>query len=71
MTHLRELLGNEGLVLSGMSVGSSGADNAGTQERRERQDRRQATVAVPQAAAVDAPAARPSRTTAGAVDLFV
>lgn len=70
MTHLRELLGNEGLVLSGMSVGSSGADNAASQQQRDRQERRQATVAVPQAAAVDAPV-RPTRAAAGALDLFV
>jgi flagellar hook-length control protein FliK len=32
--HLKDMLQSEGMVLSGMSVGSSGADNTGARERR-------------------------------------
>ena len=70
VSHLKDLLGNEGLVLSGVSVGSSGADGAASQEKRPRQGERQASVAVPQAQPADA-GARPGRLSGQAVDLFV
>jgi len=70
VSHLKELLGNEGLVLSGVSVGSAGTDGAGSQERRSPPHGRQAVVATaaPQAAERSA---RPVRASGGAVDLFV
>lgn len=70
VSHLKELLGNEGLVLSGVSVGSSGADGAASQERQARPNGRTAAVAVPQAQATEANA-RAGRASGRAVDLFV
>ncbi len=70
VSHLKDLLGNEGLVLSGVSVGSSGADGSSSQEKRPRQGDRQATVAVSQAQPVEA-GARPARLSGRSVDLFV
>lgn len=70
VSHLKDLLGNEGLVLSGVSVGSSGADGTASQEKRPRQGERQASIAVPQAQPADA-GARPGRLSGQAVDLFV
>lgn len=72
MPHLRELLAREGLVLSGMSVGSSGADAAaGRQPQGGRPGSRQAMVAVPELpSTAGAPTVRvgvPGR----ALDLFV
>lgn len=73
MPHLRELLAREGLVLSGMSVGSSGADAAAGRQPQPggRPGSRQVAVAVPELpAAAGAPTARagvPGR----ALDLFV
>lgn len=71
MPHLRELLAREGLVLTGVSVGSSGADGAaGRQSQGREGGGRQAMVAVPelQAAVGVAPRALP---TGRSVDLFV
>lgn len=70
VSHLRDLLGNEGLVLSGVSVGSSGADGAASQEKRPRQGERQASFAVPQTQSADA-GVRPGRLSGQSVDLFV
>lgn len=70
VSHLKDLLGNEGLVLSGVSVGSSGADGAASQEKRPRQGERQASVAVPLAQPAEA-GVRPGRLSGQAVDLFV
>lgn len=70
VSHLKDLLGNEGLVLSGVSVGSSGADGSSSQERRPGQGGRQATVAVSQPQPVEA-GARPARVSGRSVDLFV
>lgn len=70
VSHLRELLGNEGLVLSGVSVGSSGADGSAPQERQARPHGRTAAVAVPQAQAAEANV-RAGRASGRAVDLFV
>ena len=44
LMQLKETLAKEGLVLSGVSVGSSGQEGAGTQDRRQRPNTRQATV---------------------------
>lgn len=70
VSHLRDLLGNEGLVLSGVSVGSSGADGAASQEKRPRQGERQTSFAVPQAQPAEA-GVRPGRLSGQSVDLFV
>lgn len=70
VSHLKELLGNEGLVLSGVSVGSSGADGSASQERQARPNGRTAAVAVPQAQAAEANV-RTGRSSGQAVDLFV
>lgn len=70
VSHLRELLGNEGLVLSGVSVGSSGAEGSAAQERQARPNARTAAVAVPQAQATEANV-RAGRVSGRAVDLFV
>lgn len=71
MPHLRELLAREGLVLSGVSVGSSGADGGANRQSPGRQGgNRQAVVAVPDLAANAVPgrnALPPGRS----VDLFV
>ena len=69
--HLRELLENEGLVLSGVSVGSSGADGGQGQSSREREGTRQGQVAVPELAAVQGGAARGPLPNGRSVDLFV
>lgn len=68
--HLKDLLQREGLVLSGVSVGTSGAGDSGDQERRSRQGLRQSVVVSQQPAGGDriAGAGRASR---GALDLFV
>ena len=72
MPHLRELLAREGLVLSGVSVGSSGAD--GGANRQSQQGRpgshRQAVVAVPELAA-NAASGRTALPPGRSVDLFV
>lgn len=68
--HLKELLQREGLVLSGVSVGTAGAGDAGGQERKSRQGARQSGIATVQAAQTDG-AAGARRATGGALDLFV
>lgn len=68
--HLKDLLQREGLVLSGVSVGTAGAGDTGGQERRPRQGMRQALVS----SAIPALAERgpsPLRVTGNALDLFV
>ncbi len=68
--HLKEMLQREGLVLSGVSVGTAGAGDGGNQERKSRQGARQSGVVSVQAASSEgAPGAR--RSTGGALDLFV
>ena len=71
-SHLKELLRNEGMVLSGVFVGSSGADGRqGSQERRPRPLQvQQASVVVPDPASVSG-GSRPGRLSGRAVDLFV
>ena len=70
VSHLKDLLGSEGLVLSSVSVGTSGSGGAESREGRPHQPSRQAVVAVPQASAADA-ATRPARLSGRTVDLFV
>ncbi|MHB8948843.1 MAG: flagellar hook-length control protein FliK [Rhodoferax sp.] len=55
LAHLKEVLKSEGLVLSGVSVGSSGQNGAGAQEQRDRADSRrsrQASLITPEAGPV-------------------
>lgn len=68
--HLKDLLQREGLVLSGVSVGMSGAGDSGDQERRSRQGLRQSVVVSQQPTGGDRIAGA-SRATRGALDLFV
>ena len=70
VSHLKDLLGSEGLILSSVSVGTSGSGGAESREGRPHQPSRQAVVAVPQASAADA-ATRPARLSGRTVDLFV
>lgn len=67
---LKDMLQGEGLVLSGVSVGSSGAGGAGAREQSPRPDMRRATVALPETAAVVQPR-RAGSTTGQSVDVFV
>lgn len=71
VSHLKDLLGNEGLVLSGVSVGSSGAEGSASREGKPQQNGRQATVAAPQAQPVDMNARSAPRLSGRSVDLFV
>jgi len=68
--HLKDLLQREGLVLSGVSVGTSGAGDSGDQERRSRQGLRQSVVVSQQPAGGDRITGA-GRATRGALDLFV
>lgn len=70
VAHLKDLLTSEGLVLSGVSVGSSGQDRAGSQDRRSGSTVRQATLTKVD---VQSPQILPraSATVGRAVDLFV
>lgn len=68
--HLKELLQREGLVLSGVSVGTAGAGDSGDQERRPRQGTRQSMIASVQPARADRGAVA-GRVTGGSLDLFV
>ncbi len=70
VAHLKDLLTSEGLVLSGVSVGTSGQDGKGAQEQRHRPDARQVIMTTTQAVATQSrPQANPS--VGRAVDLFV
>ncbi|NVO04612.1 MAG: flagellar hook-length control protein FliK [Rhodoferax sp.] len=69
-SHLKDMLQREGLVLTGVSVGTSGSGDAGGNERRARQAARQGLIAPLQVATVEV--ARRSPAVSGrAVDLFV
>lgn len=70
VSHLKDLLGNEGLILSSVSVGTSGSGGADPREGKPSQRGRQATVVVPQASSVDT-ARRPASLSGRTVDLFV
>ncbi|MES2878839.1 MAG: flagellar hook-length control protein FliK [Pseudomonadota bacterium] len=69
--HLKDLLSNEGLVLSGVSVSASGQEGAGAQEQqRSRPSMRQTTIVTPEAVpAVTRQRANPA--VGKALDLFV
>ncbi|KRH98887.1 flagellar hook-length control protein FliK [Curvibacter sp. PAE-UM] len=73
MPHLRELLEREGLVLSGMSVGTSGSERGAGQSGQERQGGRQGPAGVPElpAVALTAAANRAAPLSGRSVDLFV
>jgi flagellar hook-length control protein FliK len=68
--HLKDLLKGEGLVLSGVSVGSSGQNGAGSQERKERNSYRQADVVAAEVKRMES-VDRPTTTTGRSIDLFV
>ena len=68
--HLKDLLQSEGMVLSGMSVGSSGAENTGARERRASSDTAQNSTRKAREEAAVRPVALP-RVSGRAVDLFV
>ncbi len=73
MPHLRELLEREGLVLSGLSVGTSGFERGQGQPSEDRQGRRQGQAALPElpAVALAAAAHRAAPLSGRSVDLFV
>lgn len=68
--HLKDLLQREGLVLAGVSVGTSGAGDSGGQEHKPRHGAKAATVV---SAAVESIGRRPVQSGAAgrALDLFV
>lgn len=68
--HLKDLLLREGLVLSGVSVGTAGTGDSGTQDRKPRQGMRQAVVA-PAISTLAERVPSPTRVAGGALDLFV
>lgn len=70
LTQLKETLAREGLVLSGVSVGASGQEGGGAQDRRHQPDTRQAAVAVNETGSTVA-LARTSLTPGRALDVFV
>jgi flagellar hook-length control protein FliK len=71
VAQLKELLGKEGLVLSGVSVGASGQEGAGPQEQRHRPGVRQASVVTTEVVPAEG-LRRPVNPAVGrAVDLFV
>lgn len=74
MSQLSDLLRSEGLVLSGMSVGTSARDGAGAGEagqQRQREGGRQAQVVSSASAAGSTAAAREGVARDGTVDIFV
>lgn len=69
--HLKDMLQREGMVLTGVSVGTSGSGNSGAGgDRRGRQTARQAAIA-PLLPEKVAKAPRPGEMTGRSVDLFV
>ena len=68
--HLKDLLASEGLVLSGVSVGTSGQNGAGTQERPDRPGVRQARLTTTDAPSTES-AQRAHHAVGRAVDIFV
>ena len=68
--HLKELLQREGLVLSGVSVGTAGAGDSGSQDRKPRPGARQSGVVNVQPASAESVTGS-RRSTGGALDLFV
>ncbi|MEO7186671.1 MAG: flagellar hook-length control protein FliK [Rhodoferax sp.] len=68
--HLKDMLQREGVVLSGVSVGTSGAGESGDKGGKSRQGARQSGVATVQPARIDKTPG-PGRVSGGALDLFV
>ena len=68
--HLKDLLTSQGLVLSGVSVGTSGQNGAGAQDQKNQPDARQAIIVTTDSAPIDS--RRPANQSAGrTLDLFV
>ncbi len=70
MSHLKDLLKSEGLVLAGVSIGSAGADGASSQDRKPKPQVRRVGSVLPDLRLGQANA-RVSSSTGGALDLFV
>ena len=70
LTQLKETLAREGLVLSGVSVGASGQDGSGAQERRQQPEARQTTV-LPHEAGATVGLQRSTPSAGRALDVFV
>lgn len=71
VAHLKDLLANEGLVLSGVSVGASGQKGAGTQQdQHNRPDARSANVLTKAVVATE-PRPRVNPSVGRALDIFV
>jgi len=68
--HLKDMLQREGVVLTGVSIGTAGSGDAGGQERKSRQGARQAGVVSVEPARTESVAGS-RRSTGGALDLFV
>lgn len=70
-THLKEMLASQGLILSGVSVGASGAGGSGHREQLPpRQGVRQAVVSVSEAVAMGS-RTRPAAGSGRGIDVFV
>lgn len=70
VAHLKDLLTSEGLVLSGVSVGTSGQDGSGAQEQGHRPGARQAIITTTDVAPTES-LQRVNQSVGRAVDLFV
>jgi flagellar hook-length control protein FliK len=71
VAHLKDLLANEGLVLSGVSVGASGQNGAGAQqERKNSPDARAVTIATTDVARIEV-RQRVNPAVGQALDIFV
>jgi flagellar hook-length control protein FliK len=70
VAHLKDMLGHEGLLLSSVSVGTSGSGGADTRHARPASSTRPMTAEVAPARMADA-VARTPRPTGRALDLFV
>ena len=70
LVQLKETLAREGLVLSGVSVGSSGQEGAGAQDRRQPPNTRQTTVTT-QEASPTIGLQRASQVAGRSLDVFV
>ncbi len=69
--HLKDLLQSEGLVLAGVSVGTSGGGDAGGEDRKQRQGNRQAGIVPITVAAADARRMPMAGAAGRTLDLFV
>ena len=69
--HLKDLLQSEGLVLSGVSVGTSGAGDTGGEERKQRQGSRQSGIVPITATVADTRRMPMVGATGRTLDLFV